>query len=315
MSLPRLKPALTACMRFQRSPRTTIWRISELPRPSPTAFTSRRSASHKAQGSVNGPKNGPGKRLGAKKTGGRHDHFVKCFSRRLQKNNYIESLWRKISFNSNGGGEDLGQYVIPGNIIFRQRGSLWYPGLNVGMGRDHTIYALQAGYVNYYRDPVVHPKRKYIGVAFERDHSLPYPHNAPRRRRLGMTTVPMTSSPSTEETTADSQLETTIASATSSDGAVDQLPQKAGAPTLVVLPPIKKGQPPKTLHLRPNYSYREGNWEIGRAAERAQINVRKYQRGDRFLAWRKRTGREERNAVRKSLLKRTNVPKKNKKRA
>ena len=208
--------------------------------------------------------------------------------------------------------------MIPGNIIFRQRGSLWFPGLNVGMGRDHTIYALQAGYVNYYRDPIVHPKRKYIGVAFEREHSLPYPHNAPRRRRLGMTTVPMTSSPITEETTAGSQVETTTttttASSTSSDGVVDQRPPRAGPPTLVVLPPTKKGQPPKTLHLRPNYSYREGNWEIGRAAERAQINVRRYQPGDRFLAWRKRTGREERNALRKSLLKRTNAPKKNKKR-
>ena len=33
------------------------------------------------------------------------------------------------------------QVVIPGNIILRQRGTKMYPGLNVGMGRDHTIFA------------------------------------------------------------------------------------------------------------------------------------------------------------------------------
>jgi len=31
-----------------------------------------------------------------------------------------------------------GEHVIPGNIIARQRGTTWHPGLNVGMGTDHT---------------------------------------------------------------------------------------------------------------------------------------------------------------------------------
>ncbi|KFI32138.1 50S ribosomal protein L27 [Haematobacter missouriensis] len=42
-----------------------------------------------------------------------------------------------------------GQAVIPGNIIVRQRGTTWWPGDNVGMGRDHTIFALTEGRVEF----------------------------------------------------------------------------------------------------------------------------------------------------------------------
>ena len=41
------------------------------------------------------------------------------------------------------------QYVIPGNIIVRQRGTKWHPGNNVGMGRDHTIFAKVEGRVEF----------------------------------------------------------------------------------------------------------------------------------------------------------------------
>lgn len=40
-----------------------------------------------------------------------------------------------------------GQRVIPGNIIIRQRGTKFYPGNNVGIGKDHTIYAMEEGTV------------------------------------------------------------------------------------------------------------------------------------------------------------------------
>jgi large subunit ribosomal protein L27 len=40
-----------------------------------------------------------------------------------------------------------GELVIPGNIIVRQRGTEFHPGLNVGMGKDHTIFAKIEGYV------------------------------------------------------------------------------------------------------------------------------------------------------------------------
>ena len=42
-----------------------------------------------------------------------------------------------------------GQAVVPGNIIVRQRGTKWYPGEGVGMGRDHTIFAVTEGRVAF----------------------------------------------------------------------------------------------------------------------------------------------------------------------
>ena len=42
-----------------------------------------------------------------------------------------------------------GQKVIPGNIIVRQRGTKFHPGKNVGLGRDHTIFALIPGRVEF----------------------------------------------------------------------------------------------------------------------------------------------------------------------
>jgi large subunit ribosomal protein L27 len=42
-----------------------------------------------------------------------------------------------------------GQKVIPGNIIIRQRGTQWHPGDNVGMGKDHTLFALTDGAVAF----------------------------------------------------------------------------------------------------------------------------------------------------------------------
>ena len=42
-----------------------------------------------------------------------------------------------------------GEFVIPGNIIIRQRGTKWRVGTNVGLGRDHTIFALVTGRVAF----------------------------------------------------------------------------------------------------------------------------------------------------------------------
>lgn len=42
-----------------------------------------------------------------------------------------------------------GEYVISGNILVRQRGTRIYPGRNVGMGRDHTLFATVEGNVVY----------------------------------------------------------------------------------------------------------------------------------------------------------------------
>ncbi len=42
-----------------------------------------------------------------------------------------------------------GQLAVAGNIIVRQRGTTWWPGQNVGMGRDHTLFALTDGHVTF----------------------------------------------------------------------------------------------------------------------------------------------------------------------
>jgi large subunit ribosomal protein L27 len=42
-----------------------------------------------------------------------------------------------------------GEKVVPGNIIVRQRGTKWHPGANVGMGKDHTLFAKQEGAVTF----------------------------------------------------------------------------------------------------------------------------------------------------------------------
>ena len=42
-----------------------------------------------------------------------------------------------------------GEAVIPGNIIIRQRGTKWKPGTNVGLGKDHTIFAVVEGRVKF----------------------------------------------------------------------------------------------------------------------------------------------------------------------
>ena len=44
-----------------------------------------------------------------------------------------------------------GEAVVPGNIIVRQRGTKFYPGDNVGMGRDHTLFATAGGRVKFAR--------------------------------------------------------------------------------------------------------------------------------------------------------------------
>lgn len=55
-----------------------------------------------------------------------------------------------------------GEYVIPGNIIVRQRGTKFHPGNNVGLGKDYTIFSLIEGKVEF----KLHKKsgRKFVNV-------------------------------------------------------------------------------------------------------------------------------------------------------
>ena len=55
-----------------------------------------------------------------------------------------DSAGRRLGIKKYGG-----QLVIPGNIIARQRGTKWHPGTNVGIGKDHTIFSLINGHVQF----------------------------------------------------------------------------------------------------------------------------------------------------------------------
>ncbi|KAK3360401.1 ribosomal L27 protein-domain-containing protein [Lasiosphaeria hispida] len=152
---PLQRVAASSCRQFApvlRPTTTFSERFAQLRINSPTcgaAVEGRRYASVKSQGAykITNKKTLP-KKLGAKKTGD--------------------------------------QYVIPGNIIYKQRGTIWHPGENTIMGRDHTIHSAIAGYVKYYRDPQRHPKRQYIGIVYNKEDKLPYPVGMARKRKVGL---------------------------------------------------------------------------------------------------------------------------------
>ena len=57
-----------------------------------------------------------------------------------------DSAGRRLGVKKFGG-----EAVIPGNIIVRQRGTKWWPGEGVGMGKDHTIFATATGAVTFHK--------------------------------------------------------------------------------------------------------------------------------------------------------------------
>ncbi|CAG8959344.1 hypothetical protein HYFRA_00013115 [Hymenoscyphus fraxineus] len=237
MLLPRLQPPLRAAVSAvgRNTTQTCLHDAfgalsirGVVPATSPASLTFVRYASHAQQGAVNKGKDGAGKRLGAKRSGE--------------------------------------QYVIPGNIIFRQRGTHWFPGENCAMGRDHTIYATESGYVKYYKDPERHPKRGYIGVVFEREQVLPLPRNSMRRRKLNMVAQKMKVEPVQEPV---------------------EIRADKGSLGLVVRKQEVKKEVKGTMEIKSGYMYRESNWEIGRAAEKAGVKVKAFKPGDRWAAWRK----------------------------
>jgi large subunit ribosomal protein L27 len=57
-----------------------------------------------------------------------------------------DSAGRRLGVKKFGG-----QVVIAGNIIVRQRGTKFHPGANVGMGKDHTLFAVAEGWVAFER--------------------------------------------------------------------------------------------------------------------------------------------------------------------
>ena len=60
-----------------------------------------------------------------------------------------------------GVKKDGGQLVVPGNIIVRQRGTKIFPGENVGMGKDHSIFSVVKGKVIFKKSK---SDRTYVSV-------------------------------------------------------------------------------------------------------------------------------------------------------
>ncbi|KAA8910439.1 ribosomal L27 protein-domain-containing protein [Sphaerosporella brunnea] len=207
---------------FRAAPRAPILRTALLAaRPRTPLFPAiqSRPATHAAAGRANKAKDGPGKRLGAKKT--------------------------------------AGEKVKTGMIIYRQRGTVWYPGENAGMGRDHTIFAAAPGYVRYYKDPA-QPKRKFIGIALTEKQVLPSPPHAIRVRRLGMKAVPL-----------------------------EEEPRNVPFGT----PLVRGDQVAKDGF----YAYRTPNWRIGRMMPKVEVKnnnpfARWQKKGKRNAAWKRRKG-------------------------
>lgn len=72
-----------------------------------------------------------------------------------------DSAGRRLGVKKSGGSR-----VIPGNIIIRQRGTSVHPGANVGIGKDHTIFAKVAGKVQFKKGP---NDRKTVSVVPEEE--------------------------------------------------------------------------------------------------------------------------------------------------
>lgn len=209
-------------------------------------LTPLRHATHASEGRANKASQGPGKRLGAKKS--------------------------------------ATELVVPGNIIFRQRGTHWFPGENCGMGRDHTIHATAKGYVTYYKDVDRHPGRKYIGVVFERGMTLPRGKGAARRRRLGfvgrrrdMGTLAAAAAEEEEESLGRIEGEVGDAQDSGGDGGNIVKSVAPPPPSSSSTTTIAKGEPPKA---KKGYMYRPTNYEIGRAIETPHVIVQELPSSD-----------------------------------
>jgi large subunit ribosomal protein L27 len=72
-------------------------------------------------------------------------------------NNGRDSISKRLGVKKYGG-----EQVLAGNIIVRQRGTRFHPGTNVGMGKDHTLFATAEGQVKF---EVKGPRnRKFVSI-------------------------------------------------------------------------------------------------------------------------------------------------------
>ncbi|KAG8529711.1 uncharacterized protein KY384_005192 [Bacidia gigantensis] len=202
---------------------------------------------------------------------------------------YLKEQTRQASHASQGqanrssrsAGKRLGlkraatELVVPGNIIFRQRGTHWFPGENCGMGRDHSIFAKEKGYVVFYKAPwngvgyggsgrvkgEVPGKdyKKYIGVVFKRGDTLPRPPGAQRQRRLGFQTRTRRDfTTGTADPSAPLSQRPTVPGVSQVQGTVRQQDKETIAEA-------------SQLRMTEGYQFRESNRSIGRTVDRMAV--------------------------------------------
>ena len=147
----------------------------------------------------------------------------------------------------------------------------------------------------------VRERRRYIGVVMRRGDTLPRAKGVKRERRLGLVAREMStlagSSSSSSSTSIQDNADINIS---------DNLPtinEEEGGPVLRDEPKNARAKIPQleALGIRPGYMFREANWQIGRAEDKSGRTVRVYQKGDRFLAWRKKKARLARAAEKRTL--------------
>ncbi|KAH9909680.1 ribosomal L27 protein-domain-containing protein [Xylariomycetidae sp. FL2044] len=198
-------------------------------------------------------------RIGASNTAVEGRRFASVKSQGAYKLRDSSTIPKKLGAKKSGDS-----YVIPGNIIYKQRGTKWFAGENCGMGRDHTIFAMATGYVKYYKDPAKHPKRQYIGVVFDKNDTLPYHPHAMRKRKLNMVAVPIATREPEPELSA------------------------SGIPNTIVRKGTGRNPHPRDeriirLQNDGSYAYREENWRLG-----TLVRTEKRKMGSRRVAMRHR---------------------------
>lgn len=139
----------------------------------------------------------------------------------------------------------------------------------------------------------VREKRRYIGVVMERGETLPRGRGEKRVRRLGMEAREMSTLAAAAPTTENTD-DVVAVPATEEDGAPPVLRQETKEARSKV-PEMRE------MGIRPGYMFREANWQIGRAKDDKGKTVRVYQKGDRFLAWRKKKVRLAKAAEKRGL--------------
>lgn len=80
-----------------------------------------------------------------------------------------------------------GEFVLPGNILVRQRGTRMHPGIDVGCGRDHTLYALASGLARFVRakpDEGRSKGRVFVRIEPPGEHRLPSIMKKLRRQEI-----------------------------------------------------------------------------------------------------------------------------------